>query len=642
MLESTPLARIPLLTDTAIALLLFLLSGAIGLRLLRRFHLPELTPTERGIFAFTLGLGAVTYVPFVLFALRIGKPPVVAGALVGLFAVFWRDEVRIVRWIAGQLRRADELPRPAKIMVIAVIPLFLITFLQALCPPTDADGLHYHLTAPQLYLREGRFFYAPTFLHLNWPLGIEMLFGAGMAFHWNFASGLIQYGIGLVVFLAIYCLCLRIVPERSKDLPAVVGCVAVALCLPWVRAEMSWAYIDLGLGLDTILAGYALQMAWQAILNNKSPQIVGGLWMLAATCAGLSATAKLPGLLTIVLVSLMIAGQSRTLNKSAGWKATLRPAAKALGIGLLIVAPWLIRCWVQTNTPIYPYFAKILPVVDWSPAFQARLNEYLQYFLTFRAQNLTPEQVIRVRLIACALLAGMAIVGRLLPFVRPIRALLFYVLALMVLQIASSGIYLRYFLPYIPLMAVLAVWCLHRVLSPAVLRYGAVILGCLWIYGLHKLPQQARGELAALSESAKVAVGSTSREAYLTSRLPGFPIAQWCNAHLPADSVIVLATYDAPASLFQSRTLVTNIWMQDAIRYDSVEIAHAGMQRLGATHLIFHESSLTPASPDWDKEGRLRAEREMPLLNGICERWGTRIYQQDGYSVYLLERRTHP
>jgi hypothetical protein len=638
MLEATPIAKIPLLLDTVVALLIFLLSGAIGTRLLRRLRLPDLMPTERGIFAFTLGLGVVSYVPFALFALFIGKPAVVAGVLTVLFALFWRDELRIVRWIGGQVKRAGELPRPTLALLVALVPLLFVTFLQALCPPTDPDGLHYHLTAPQFYLREGRFFYAPTFLHLNWPLGIEMLFGAGMAFNRHFASGLIQFGIGLVLLLAVYCLCLRITPDRSKAVPAAVGSIAVALSFPLLRGEMTWAYIDLGLGLYTILAGYALFLSWQGVLEAKGTESIAPFWILAAICAGLSATAKLPGLFTVGLVAIMIAGQSRRQNTSSPLKVWGRPAVIAFGIGLLIVAPWLIRGWLQTGTPIYPYFARILPVVDWSPAFQERLNEYLQYFLTLKARRLTPQQIIQVRLVACAILAVMALVACVLPALRRVRPLLFYVIALTFLQIASSGIYLRYFLPYVPLMIALAIWGIHRLLEFAPVRVSALGLACLWLWGLHKFPQQVRGELAALIEAGNVAVGSTSREAYLSSKLPGFVVAQWCNANLPADAVIALGIYDAHASLYERRTLATHIWLQDAIRYDSAERLRADLARLGTTHLIVNETVSEPVDlAQHDKESILRGTKEMPALVGISRTHGKRIYQQGNYSIFALK-----
>ncbi|MCW3052460.1 MAG: family glycosyltransferase, 4-amino-4-deoxy-L-arabinose transferase, partial [Chthonomonadales bacterium] len=192
MLASTPLTHIPLLFDTLLTLVLFTLGAALGLRLLRWLRISVADTLERGVFAATLGMGALSFLPFVLFAVGIGRPVVVMSAVVLLVLLLWKDALRIVRGAVGLLsktfRDASSGFSWGWLPALAAAPQLLTLFLQALCPPTDPDGLFYHLTGPLRYLDLGHFAYMPTFLQLNWPLGVEMLFGIGMAFNTNYAA----------------------------------------------------------------------------------------------------------------------------------------------------------------------------------------------------------------------------------------------------------------------------------------------------------------------------------------------------------------------------------------------------------------------------------------------------------------------
>ena len=85
MLADTPLTHIPLLSDTAITLLMFCIGAGLGARLLRILRVPIQEPLERGVFATALGLGTLSYVPFLLFSVGIGTPVTISCATLALF-----------------------------------------------------------------------------------------------------------------------------------------------------------------------------------------------------------------------------------------------------------------------------------------------------------------------------------------------------------------------------------------------------------------------------------------------------------------------------------------------------------------------------------------------------------------------------
>jgi hypothetical protein len=627
MLTDSPLARIPLIFDLGVTLLMFLLSAGAGYRLLRWLRISVSDALERGLFAITLGLGALSYVPFVLFSLGLGRPPILAITTLLLFVVFLPDTWRVLRAAIRTLRHAaNEAPYWAGLLFLTLLPLLIVTLLGALCPPGDPDGLHYHLTAPLRYLQEGRFVYMPTFLHVHWPIAIEMLFGIGMSIQKYYAACLVQYGIGLLLLFATYALGKRIASP-------IVGWLAACLLFPFIRGEMNWAYNDLGLVLYTLMACYAFTLGW---LEERQ----WSLWRLAALCAGLAATAKLPGLVTIALIALMALvtlwrGEEKG-DAKARFRAALRSALFLGGIGFLVVAPWLVRSWVLTGAPVYPYFGGLFGARDWSPEWGRRVATYFQVSNTLRGHHLTPTQVFHVRAVVCLLLAVSGIALYRWSGTRAIRPLVALLFLLLFAQVATSGIYYRFLLPMVPLALVLALWAVRTPLAKSeVLRWIGAILVSLVLWGFHRLPRQVDEELALLEKTLPVALGSTSRDEYLTKYILFYPTIRWCNANLSPDSVVVLGVQDAHAALFNCRTLATNFLLQGALRFDTYEHLIADLKRQGATHLIIQEGpQLYFGEPDAEAASRDRVE--FPKLHRVCAEYGKSLTSEQGYTLYAL------
>jgi hypothetical protein len=655
MFDHLALARCPLLFDTLVTLLICVVGVGLGRRSLRLLRLEIAEPWERGFFALVLGLGALTYLPFALFALGLGTPPILVGALLLLGLALLPEEVRVVR---GALRGVTQSlsawrahgPAWTWLLVLALAPLLLVTFLRALCPPTDPDGLSYHLTAPLRYLHEGRFVYMPSFLHVHWPLGIEMLFAIGLAFDAHYAAGLIQYCLGLLLLLGTYLFGKRIASAE-------VGWLSACLLLGGIRGQMTMAYIDLGLSLFTLACVYAFTIGWQTLpaaasvreewgTAGPSPQDRGRWWLLSALLAGFAATSKLPGVLTIGILTLMtflMLWGAWTGEPTPGGPTRLAfawPAAvRTLAVGLLIVIPWFVRCWVLTRDPVYPYFWSLFGARDWDAAAQKRFTVYFQMFNTLRSLNPTPAMVVRIRVVVSLVLALIGIILARWRVLRPITPLVIFVFAFACLQVASSGIYERYFLPVFALAFLLMFWVLRRSLekTPGV-GWGVALVVLFVLWGMHHAPSTVRYNLAAGKEGLKVALGSISRDTFL-ERLPIYPSLQWANANLPPDATLILGVWDPYAALVERRTLVTNVWVQDALRFDSVPELLGDVERLHATHLLLH---FDPPPPPGvvvvgNKEDGPRLRTEFACMQALAAQYGELLYSNDGYRLYALK-----
>lgn len=636
----------PLIVDSLATLLIFTVGSGLGLRLLRLLRIRLLDPLEKGVFAVGLGMGCLAYLPFLCFSLGIGRAPIISGLLLVTAAVLWRDEFDVLKGAMRGLRTALAGARrnPVTLLVILILPLLLVTYLRALCPPSDADGMAYHLTAPMQYLAAGRFFYMPTFLHVNWPLGVEMLFGLGLSLHRYYPAGMIQFGLGIALVLGIYAF------GRRLGSP-LAGALAAGLTFWFVRGEMSWAYIDVGLTLYTLLAVYTFAMGWSGQQDSEEtprgkpdPDETRRWQLLAALFAGLAATSKLTGALIVVLIAAMTLWATWERSRSAG--DALRAASVCLAAGLLIVMPWYLRSFVLTGSPVYPYFSHLVKIPDWDDAAQKRMTYYFQAFNTMRARNLTAVQVYRIRALTSLVLAafGFALMRR--RGVHAYRPLVFFFFGLAFLLVATSGIYLRFMLPIVPVGLLLLFLLFQNALVRSwPLAWILTILLALRLYGASPTPHlpQAlisgvRSEAAGAAEGLRIALGRKSRDAYLAESLQVYPLERRMNRELPADSRIVMGIWSEVVAPVERRTLVTYWWIQNALRLDSDEHLVEDLRRLRATHLVMSDTP-DPTAADFGRMGeedRMRALNEFPKLRRVSREYGTPLFSENGFTVYAL------
>lgn len=652
MFANTGLPRIPLLFDAPLTLLLFVLAAAIGNRALRKFGFLMAAPLERGLFATTLGLGLLSYVPFALFAVGLGRPSFVSAAFLLLALLLAPEEVRIVRGALRGLQRGvlnfwQREGIGSRLLLIEMALLLLYAALKALCPVTDADGLYYHLTAPSRYLMAGGFVPTPTYLHISWPLGVEMLFGIGLALDAEFPVAMIHYGFGLLLLAATYALGKRLASPN-------VGLMAASLLLNLSLGLIFIAYVDLALTFYTLMAITAAFTAWRASLYAEPPLLsrsslerpANGTWdwALAGVCAGFVATTKLSGLFVIVLLSVMAFLQSwfGLYDQAIGGRLTrsLRHGLWIGGLGIGLALPWYLRSWALYGDPLFPYLWSLFHPRYWDAEAQRRLTYYQQAFTTFKSRHLPYRKVMQLRLAALGLLAG---IGTILTFWRAtksVRPLLAFAFALLFMLVASSGIYSRYLFPVIPITCVLCFWALRPLLKR---MHGAQAVTMLLLFflplGFWHVGGTVKTMISETRTSLGVALGRVSRDVYLRERIPIYPTLAWANHNLPENATVLLGSpNDAYGGLLARRALVTMVWTQNALRYDSQETLLSDMRRLGATHIVLNDEPEPTAAQiaGMDEEDRVRWQREQPLLRHVGTTFGTLLHRENGYSLYAL------
>ena len=219
------------------------------------------------------------------------------------------------------------------------------------------DALSYHLTLPQEWMRSGAvrpfehnvYSFLPSyleaaFLHvaqLGAPGADGMLAGDGLGLR---SAQMLHAMVGVCAALATGRVG-TLAAERMA--PAWPGAGPLAFSLsaltPWAVVAGSLAYNEMALVLMLAACGRALFM-------DMTP---AHRWALCALLVGAACAAKPTALFMVggpVAVGLLAVTAKRE------W---LRGAVIGALIGALMLAPWMVRNWLASGNPVFPFAAKI-------------------------------------------------------------------------------------------------------------------------------------------------------------------------------------------------------------------------------------------------------------------------------------------
>ena len=308
-----------LLLDALAAGAILAVGAGVGRRVCRWMSVP-LQRAEELVLGAGVGLGVLSLAVLGLGLLGWLSRWAMALLLGGLALCVAPDLVATavaVRQVLAGLR-SDH--RPPRLVGFYVGATFLLALLPALAPPTDWDGLFYHLTVPRLYVQAGRIAPVTDMPHQFFPGLIEMLYLAAMLLRGDVAAKLLHYGYMLLLGGLVYVMAQRHV-GRGCGWPA----VGLYAAIPMVAVLGGWAYNDLALAFYQVAALYAL-------LNGLRR---GGLsWVaLSAICCGLAMGVKYTSLVCpLVIVGGIIwhALRTRSLRaKRSNLHSTLEGVALA-------------------------------------------------------------------------------------------------------------------------------------------------------------------------------------------------------------------------------------------------------------------------------------------------------------------------
>lgn len=576
-------SAVPILRDPPFVLALFVLGAALGRRALKLVRAPSsaVTPLEYGVVCTSLGCGLLQYLVLPLgMAGRLtpGALRVAFGVTALLLAY---DIVAVVRALVRAVvtcdwRNTDRYRTWRFWLVVAVAPALLVAFLQTLTPSTDIDGISYHLGLPRRWLGVGRMEYVPTLFMAQLPLGLEMLYTAGLALWSENAARLIHFAFGLLTLAGVYALGRRMTRPNVAAAIAVVSVVVVPF--PSLLILSTWAYNELGLACQ-MLAG---AIAWSAWRRSGS----SGWLAVAFACAGIVLTFKMTmgfyvlALGAATLVSAWRQGHARALGLSAAGCA----------VSLAVYSPWPLRAWKTMGNPFFPFLTNLFPTRDWSPEAAHDLALYYRYRVwgtgrLLGSLNQGEREILLLTTVAvCFALAAFLFWRAAGPDGRAVAILAG---ATTIPLLWNAGLYARFLAPLLPL------WLL-AIGSVAERRWrgraaGAAALAVTVVGSVAYPLWSAPG----FGESLAFALGRGDRDAYLSRCLPTYPMAKFANRALPPGSLILVAGaaaqyyYDAPMIFPDLVRMRCSEW--DSFLVD--------LRRNGVTHLLVSETYFDPPPP---------------------------------------------
>ncbi len=228
-----------------------------------------------------------------------------------------------------------------KAAVAAVLCAWLLALLGALAPSTGWDAAVAHLALPSDYGRAGRILTEPGNVYSGYPHFMHSLYAVAMLGNHELPVSLLNWSMGCLACIAIYSLGRRVGTRQT-------GLVSAALL------ATAPIYLDQAgnVGIDLPFVAYSTAALAAAVAWHDERKLH---WLVVAgILAGASCGIRHTGYLVCGLLILGVA----ILSLRAKF---LHPLGAFALVATIAALPWLIRSWLVTGNPIFPFLLSVFP-----------------------------------------------------------------------------------------------------------------------------------------------------------------------------------------------------------------------------------------------------------------------------------------
>ncbi|MHB9154664.1 MAG: ArnT family glycosyltransferase [Endomicrobiales bacterium] len=505
------------------------------------------------------------------------------GALAAAGAAFAAAEV--FRRTAAVPVRMSPVRLLPKLLVAVILAAVFFALIGALSPETFYDSLKYHIAVPQYWIQHHAISTIPDFAYSFYPVNIHILYIPALMFGNEISAKLVHFLFGLLTALLVYA-------WSRKSFSAGTGILAafIFLLTPFVMMVMWKTAIELGLAFFETLAVLCFlnflsredghQTRWLALSAVFCGTAIGGKYLSVYCFLGLSA-----------LLVAHLAGSRAPLGEA------LRKVALFGAITFLLPAPYLVRNYLLTGMPAYPYGASLGKDITASSKGSdveftdpAKPDRSVVNFLAL-PWNLSMGKKTQEPFSGAFLLLLLP-----LPFLfrgadRRMRYLSWYVLVYYAVWFWVRT-YFRYAIPFVPAAGVMFA---YFVMEPKVHRYARnFMLLALILLGVSHLIFAVSSELVTMNPWG-VVKGGESRKDYLSTHRQSYPnpyyqVVEWANRTIaPGSTILFLGEC---RGYYSERKFVTQtvgdfnplITRMKGVR--SADGLRAVLQKEGITHLL--------------------------------------------------------
>ncbi len=332
----------------AITVPLIIINGMFYLRVFR-FPLPE-------SFTVHLALGFLTTTTLFGIAGGLAGFLVIAPGVIHLFTL-----PGLIGFVyTRQWERVPRIRQPNIFEVVSLVFFFLV-LAAALAPAVESDGIRYHLTIAQEWIKSGSFTPFPYNANSNLPslqsllaastVGLDNLGRIYQLYH------VIHFGALIILGDAIVGLLLEL--NSSEEKMRLRGLTGFAiLAIPAAAALSSWPFADVA------SCAYFIAGLWATIYTFKHSKPVVYLIAAGFLAAGIAtkiSTLPVTGVTGLFLLILLFV--NRVPQKTI-WIASI------ITLGSFVLLPWLIKNYIYHGNPLYPLAYTVLGGPEWSEANQ--------------------------------------------------------------------------------------------------------------------------------------------------------------------------------------------------------------------------------------------------------------------------------
>jgi hypothetical protein len=537
------------------------------------------------------------------------------------------------------------------VMACVLAGILVIEILLCLMPPVSRDALIHHLAIPKLWIRHGGLFETPWSAFSYFPMNVDLLYLVPLLFGNDrvpsFIHLLFGWGTGYLVY--------RYLKDQAGRVWGMLGLLVFA-STPMVMRLSITAYVDLGMIFFTT-ASVLSYLRWR---DGRYEEVK---WLLlAAVCMGLAAGTKYNALISWLFlggaVCFLYARDTGKQLQAIRWGAIFSLVA------LAVVSPWLVKNLILKGNPIYPLLDNLFSFIHGGRETAAFLaagdaekgagysllsNRTLQYGeevwqilllplrIFFEGRDHSPQHFDGVLNPLFALAIPFAFFGS-----RKGHRFFFFLFIVFVflVSILMADVRIRYMLPILPFMTILAVmgirngteWLASRRQSAMRLAGRAVpfAIALLIAANLFYL-----GNQFTAIRPLPYLLGGESGDEFLSRQVGSYPATAFINRELPEDAVVYLL-YLSGRGYYLDRDYIYHVGLETAIvkamvrsSTDAATLA-AFLRSLGGNHLLVREELLMKALEDNFPAETARNVREK-LAQCLVK-----VYESNGHVVYQI------
>jgi len=580
--------------------------------------------------------------------------------------------------IEKKLHRAQQF-----VMLSLIIALFVLIggiVLTASVPPVSRDALTHHLAIPKLFITYGGIVELPDIPFSYYPMNLDLLYLAALSFGNDIAPKYIHLIFALLTAGLTY-------HYLKPRMGAVFGTLGALLWLstPIVVRLASEVYVDLGVAFFGFASIYML-LRWIDSGFKIRFLIWSGIW------CGLALGTKYNALVILAILSLMVPYLRSKLDKGEEFlrqrqregtktdqptdsvtvlpRASLRSVFFAtvcfVGVALVVFSPWMIRNTVLKQNPIYPMFNRVFNTEDSSGRAWSRTSTMVQdtsgtmavRHMVFK-ESLGYMSLIPLRIffegrddnpryfdgklnpfLLVFSFVGFLPLGALPTKIRTEQRIwcCFSILFILIV-IFTAPVRIRYLVPALPAIVVLSMigiyrlWAYIEKISGSGLRWQfkiiwSVAVVMMLVYNANYFIDRYQN----ISPWGYIS-GVTTRDEYISKRLPEYALIKYVNENLPSDSVL-LGLFLGQRMYYFDREILFNegLLLKAVIESNRDHDIYKYLHKEGITHVILRVDLFL----DW--ESRNMNSSNINKLQNFLDNNLRKIKEIKGFSLYALQR----